>query len=68
MLSKAYFKELVSFAGWVVYGTGCYIIRNQGIAIVVNKFLSTVANAAYGVGHHVANAVKTVSGSLLNAM
>jgi O-antigen/teichoic acid export membrane protein len=68
LLSKAYFKELVSFAGWVVYGTGCYIIRNQGIAIVVNKFLSTVANAAYGVGHHVANAVKTVSGSLLNAM
>lgn len=68
LFSKDYFKELGAFAGWVVYGTGCFIVKNQGIAIVVNKFLSTVANAAYGVGHHVSSAVSTVSGSLLNAM
>ena len=68
LFSKSYCKELTSFAGWVVYGTGCYIVRNQGIAIVINKFLSTVANAAYGIGLHVSSAVSTVSGSLLNAM
>ncbi|MGI6124711.1 MAG: lipopolysaccharide biosynthesis protein [Acetivibrionales bacterium] len=68
LFSKAYFKELSSFAGWVVYGTGCYIVKNQGIDIVINKALSTVANAAYGVGRQVSGAVSTVSGSLLNAM
>lgn len=68
LLSKAYLRELTSFAGWVVYGTGCYIVKNQGIAIVINKFLSTVANAAYGIGCHVSSAVSTVSSSLLNAM
>ena len=68
MLSKGYFKELSAFTGWVVYGTGCYIVRDQGIAVVINKFLSTVANAAYGVGRQITNAVSTVSGSLLNAM
>lgn len=66
--SKSYCKELSSFAGWVIYGTGCYIFRNQGIAIVINKVLSTAANAAYGVGQHVSVAVSTVSGSLMNAM
>lgn len=68
LFSKSYFKELSSFAGWVIYGTGCYIVKDQGIAIVINKALSTVANAAYGVGRQIANAVSTVSGSLLNAM
>lgn len=68
LLSKDYFKELGNFAGWVVYGTGCFIVKNQGIAVVINKFLSTVANAAYGVGNQVSSAVSTVSGSLLNAM
>ena len=68
LFNKAYFKELGAFAGWVVYGTGCFIVKNQGIAVVINKALSTVANAAYGVGHQVSSAVSTVSGSLLNAM
>ena len=68
LFSKAYFKELTAFTGWVVYGTGCFIVKNQGIAVVVNKFLSTAANAAYGVGFHISGAVSTVSGSLLTAM
>ena len=68
LLSKDYFRQLAAFSGWTIYGTGCWIIRNQGIAIVINKCLSTVANAAYGVGHHVSSAVGTVSGSLMNAM
>ncbi len=68
LFSKSYFKELSSFAGWVIYGTGCYIFRNQGVAIVINKVLSTAANAAYGVGQHISVAVSTVSGSLMNAM
>lgn len=68
LFNRDYFKELGAFAGWVIYGTGCFVVKNQGIAIVINKFLSTVANAAYGVGSHVSSAVSTVSGSLLNAM
>lgn len=68
LFSKSYFKELTAFACWVVYGTGCYIVKNQGIAVVINIFLSTIANAAYGVGCHVSSAVSTVSSSLLNAM
>lgn len=67
-LNINYFKEISSFSGWVIYGTGCAMARTQGLAIVVNKFLSTIANASYGLGLQIASAVSTVSTSLLNAM
>lgn len=63
-----FFKDLFSFAIWTIYGTGCIVIRTQGLAIVVNKFFSTVANAAYGIGLQVSGAVSTISVALLNAM
>ena len=63
-----FFKDLFSFAIWTIYGTGCVVIRTQGLAIVVNKFFSTVANAAYGIGLQVSGAVSTISVALLNAM
>lgn len=66
--SMSYFKELFSFTIWTVYGTGCVVIRTQGLAVVINKSLSTVANAAYGIGLQVSGAVSTVSVALLNAM
>lgn len=68
LLNKHYFKELSSFSGWVIYGTGCAMTRTQGIAIVVNRYLSTVANASYGLGLQISGAVSTVSTALLNAM
>lgn len=68
LLNKTYFKELSSFSGWVIYGTGCAMARTQGIAIVVNKYLSTIANASYGLGLQISGAISTVSTALLNAM
>lgn len=66
--SLSYIRDLFSFAIWTIYGTGCIVIRTQGLAIVVNRFLSTVANAAYGIGLQVSGAVSTISVALLNAM
>lgn len=68
LFNFAYVKELSSYAGWVIYGMGCVMGRSQGIAIVLNRFLSTVANAAYGLGFHISSAVSTVSNAFLNAM
>lgn len=68
LLEKSYFLELFKYAGWVIYGTGCAIGRTQGIAIVVNKFFGTVANAAYGLGLQVSSAIGNISSALLNAM
>lgn len=47
------FKEIVSFAGWNVFGALCSVARNQGIAVVLNMFFGVILNAAYGIASQV---------------
>jgi O-antigen/teichoic acid export membrane protein len=51
------FKQLFSFAGWEMMGSGALILRNQGINILLNLFFGVVVNAAKGVANSVQNAV-----------
>lgn len=66
--NKDYIKDLSSFAGWTVYSTGCIVARNQGIAILYNLFVGTIANAAYGIALQVSSAISFVAVSILNAI
>ncbi|MBQ9340580.1 MAG: hypothetical protein IJS13_09670 [Paludibacteraceae bacterium] len=65
---KSCVRSLASFAGWSVYGSGCVVARNQGIAVILNLFFGTVINAAYGLAMQVAGAVMFVSASIVNAV
>lgn len=67
-ISKPYLRGLLSFASWNVYSLACTYGRTQGIAIVLNKFLGTVVNAAYGIGIQLSSYVNYMSESLLNAI
>lgn len=51
------FKQLFSFTGWNMFGSGAYILRNQGIDILLNLFFGVVVNAAKGVANQVQGAV-----------
>lgn len=66
--NREHIKGLGSFAGWTIYGTGCIVVRNQGIAILLNILCSTIANAAYGIAQQVNGAVAFISVSILNAI
>ena len=68
MLHVSYVKDLVTFAGWNIYSTACIVGRQQGVAIVVNRILGTVANAAYGIGFQLAGYTNFLSASLVNAV
>lgn len=68
LFNKQYIKELSSYAGWIVYSSGCVVGRTQGIALVINKYLNTTINAAYGLGMHISGIVSTISTSVFNAM
>lgn len=46
---KAYFKTLISFTGWNLFGEIAAIARGQGNNLALNWFFGTVINAAYGV-------------------
>lgn len=63
-----YLKELTSFTGWTIYSAGCVIGRTQGLAVVLNKVMGTVVNAAYGIGLQISGYVSFVSSSLSSAI
>ncbi len=46
-------KELSSFAGWNLLGSFSGVAKSQGIAIILNHFIGTIANAAYGITNQV---------------
>lgn len=67
-IDRSLMKDLSSFAGWTTYSTGCVIMRNQGIAVVLNAFFGTIINTAYGIAQQVLGAVQFISLSIVNAM
>ena len=44
---KAYYKELLSYSGWNLFGNIAAVARNQGSNILLNLFFGPVVNAAY---------------------
>lgn len=56
-IDKGLFKEMFAFSGWNLFGQGSYLLRNQGIDILMNLFFGVTVNAAKGVCNQVQNAV-----------
>ncbi len=54
---KQYFKELISYSGWNLFGNIASVAKGQGVNIVLNIFFGTVVNAAYGITNQVFTAV-----------
>ncbi len=50
---KALFKEIISYSGWNLFGSTAFILKNQGVNVMLNLFFSPVINAAYGVASQV---------------
>ena len=67
-LDFSYIRQLAGFAGWSTYSTGTIVLRNQGIQLILNRFLGTLVNAAYGIAMQVFSSLAFVASSILNAM
>lgn len=63
-IDKYLFREMFAFAGWNTLGSLAVVVRNQGIAVVLNIFFGTVVNAAYGVANQLNALVITFAGTL----
>lgn len=68
MMNVAFIKQIFSFTGWIMYSSFCIAFRNQGFAIVLNKFMGTAANAAYGIGTQISGYISFVSSSFSTAV
>lgn len=64
MKNKSLIKEMFGFVGWNTLGVSSMLIRNQGVAILLNVFLGVVVNAAYGIANQVSGLVMTLSSTI----
>lgn len=60
---KSFYKVLLSYSGWSLFGNIAAVARGQGSNILLNLFFGTVLNAAYGISMQVQT---TVSGFVVN--
>ncbi len=55
---KDLFKEMLSFSGWNIFGTFAYMLKGQGLNVLLNAFFGPVVNAARGVSTMIGNAIQ----------
>jgi len=61
-------KEMISFAGWNLFGSFCSILRSQGLAVVLNLFFGILVNAAYSIAQQVNSQLISFSTNMLKAL
>lgn len=65
---SALFKEMLSFAGWNLWGNCAAVASTQGINILLNIFFGPVVNAARGIAVQVQVAVNQFSSNFQTAL
>lgn len=68
MVDWGRYGAILSFSGLGLISTFAYILRGQGIALLLNNFGGPGANAAYGIANNVSGQVGFLSGGLMNAI
>jgi O-antigen/teichoic acid export membrane protein len=57
-------KKMISFSGWNLLGTFAFMLRGQGVNLLLNSFFGTVVNAARGVAYQVNSAITGFSSNI----
>jgi O-antigen/teichoic acid export membrane protein len=61
-------KEMISFAGWNLFGLFCSVLKSQGLAIILNLFFGVIVNAAYGIANQVNSSLRAFSSTMIKAI
>lgn len=67
-VDRSKMKELYHFAGWNLFGALSVVGKNQGFAIAINMFFSTLVNAAFAISNQVSGQLLFFSRNLLKSM
>ena len=55
---KDLFKSMISFSGWNVFGTFAYMLKGQGLNVLINAFFGVVVNSARGISNMIMSAIQ----------
>ena len=56
-IDRILLKKIISFSGWNLLGTVVFMLKGQGLNLLLNAFFGTVVNAARGVAFQVNSAI-----------
>lgn len=62
------FQNMAGFTGWNMFGTVAWILKDQGVNILMNMFSGPAVNAARGISLQVTGAVKNLVGGFQTAV
>lgn len=65
--SKPLFKSMMSFSGWNLLGTFAFLLKGQGLNMLLNFYFGTIINAARGVAYQINGAINGFSANLATA-
>ena len=57
-------RSLLSFTGWNLIGTFAFMLKGQGISLLLNNFFGPIVNAARGIAMQVSNAIQNFSSNI----
>lgn len=57
-------KSIITFSGWNLLGTVIFMLKGQGLNLLLNFFFGTVVNAARGVAFQVSSAIMGFSSNI----
>ena len=61
------YREMLSYSGWNILGSLGYMLKNQGVAVLVNKYYGPMANAAMSIASTVSAQTQALSTSIQGA-
>lgn len=64
---KRLFKPMLAFSGWNVFGSFAYLIKGQGLNLLLNFFFGAIVNAARGVSNMVMSAIQSFQANIVIA-
>ena len=61
-------KQLFSYCGWQMFGSMGGLLRDQGMAVLVNKYFGPSANASMTLANHISGKTVILSSSFIGAL
>lgn len=66
-VNKVLFRSFLSFSGWNLVGTFAFMLKGQGLNMILNVFFGTLINAARGVAYQINGAIHGFSTNISTA-
>lgn len=56
-INRKLFKPMLSFSGWNIFGSFAYMLKGQGLSLLLNAFFGPIVNSARGVSNMIMSAL-----------